>query len=453
MHTIVGRLNLYPINSYIQSPIYQMFVKRTKQKLKTRKCSTWCVRFICIHVFIMLIKFIMIVFELSLTKALKKNSTPIITSNQNWIIMALDPCQSGSTCFSRSFDRNSIIPANVNQHEHSEHWAALLVSAYLSSFASTKQTSSAPHLFTPATRTAVVIMGLWDLWHKMSCVKRKCLASRRAWHSWGSLLIEFGYFKTGCNDLIKELWPQDGLLGPQGLGFACIWQAAPQPQITSICRTTTKILKYFKNILEVKAFIPDIQPDEVGTRENVIFTEHHPDVRHQDVLQNPEVTEVRTVRPLGCKSRWMHYNEATAHLDAAHDGRRQRRVVLRTQHGGVHQHKSAKQRVVIDFCLKGRGRGRPKSRIWHGGQSAVVYWKQRLTGWISAMVMPKGTRCSTLLAGGHTHITLRPVFLPHDARKDELAEEKHIGPAFIVYCLERRRGRKGVFASWETTRF
>lgn len=37
----------------------------------------------------------------------------------------------------------------------------------------------------------------------------------------------------------------------------------------------------------MKAFIPDIQPDEVGTRENVIFAEHHPDVRHQDVLQKP----------------------------------------------------------------------------------------------------------------------------------------------------------------------
>lgn len=36
------------------------------------------------------------------------------------------------------------------------------------------------------------------------------------------------------------------------------------------------------------------------------------------------------------------------------------------------------------------------------------------------------------------HIAPRPVFLPHDAREDELAEEKHIGPAFIVDCLERR---------------
>lgn len=37
----------------------------------------------------------------------------------------------------------------------------------------------------------------------------------------------------------------------------------------------------------MKAFIPDIQPDEVGAGENVIFAEHHPDVRHQDVLQKP----------------------------------------------------------------------------------------------------------------------------------------------------------------------
>lgn len=135
--------------------------------------------------------------------------------------MALDPCQSGSTCFSRSLDRNSIVPANMNQHEHSEHRAAPLVSAYRSSFASTKQTSSAWHLFTPATGTAVVIMGLRDLWRKMSCVEGKRSASRRAWHSWGSPLIEFGYFKTGCDDLIKEPRPQDGLLGLQSPGFAC----------------------------------------------------------------------------------------------------------------------------------------------------------------------------------------------------------------------------------------
>lgn len=127
--------------------------------------------------------------------------------------MALDPCQSVSTCFSRSLDWNFIIPANTNQHEHSEPRAALLVSAYRSSFASIKQTSSASHLFTLATRTAVVVMGLWDLRHKASCVKRKCLASWRAWHSWGSLLIEFGYFKTGCNDLIKELWATGRLIG------------------------------------------------------------------------------------------------------------------------------------------------------------------------------------------------------------------------------------------------
>lgn len=42
----------------------------------------------------------------------------------------------------------------------------------------------------------------------------------------------------------------------------------------------------------------------------------------------------------------------------------------------------------------------------------------------------------TLPACGYTHITLRPVFLPHDAREDELAEEKHIGPAFIFHCLK-----------------
>lgn len=198
----------------------------------------------------------------------------------------------------------------------------------------------------------------------------------------------------------------------------------------------------------MKPFIPDIQPDEVGTRENVIFTEHHPDVRHQDVLQNPEATKARTVRPFGCQSTWIYSSEAAAHLDAAHDRRGQGRVVLRTQYGGVHQHKSAKQRVVIDFCLKGNWR--LNSWLWHSGESAIVYCKQRPMGWISATVMPKETRCSTLLAGGYTHITLRPMFLPHDARKDELAEEKHIGPAFIVHCLKRRRGRRDVVASWKT---
>jgi len=33
-------------------------------------------------------------------------------------------------------------------------------------------------------------------------------------------------------------------------------------------------------------FIPDVQTYEVSPRENVISTEHHPNVRHQNILQN-----------------------------------------------------------------------------------------------------------------------------------------------------------------------
>lgn len=35
-------------------------------------------------------------------------------------------------------------------------------------------------------------------------------------------------------------------------------------------------------------FIPDIQTYEVSPRENVVSTEHHSNVCHQDVLQNGE---------------------------------------------------------------------------------------------------------------------------------------------------------------------
>lgn len=41
-----------------------------------------------------------------------------------------------------------------------------------------------------------------------------------------------------------------------------------------------------KNTIERKQFIPDIQPYEVSPRENVISTEHHSNVCHQDILQN-----------------------------------------------------------------------------------------------------------------------------------------------------------------------
>lgn len=34
--------------------------------------------------------------------------------------------------------------------------------------------------------------------------------------------------------------------------------------------------------------VPDIQPDEVGPGEDVVSTEHHPDVRHQNILQHQD---------------------------------------------------------------------------------------------------------------------------------------------------------------------
>lgn len=42
---------------------------------------------------------------------------------------------------------------------------------------------------------------------------------------------------------------------------------------------------------------------------------------------------------------------------------------------------------------------------------------------------------TSLAACTNTLFTLRSVFLPHDAREDELAEEKHIWPAFVFHCL------------------
>lgn len=57
------------------------------------------------------------------------------------------------------------------QHEPTWTLRAMVVSVYPSCFASTKQSSSASHLFTQATRTA--LMGLWAVWDRMSCVEKK----------------------------------------------------------------------------------------------------------------------------------------------------------------------------------------------------------------------------------------------------------------------------------------
>lgn len=54
----------------------------------------------------------------------------------------------------------------------------------------------------------------------------------------------------------------------------------------------------------------DVQTDEVGPGEDVVPTEHHPDVRHHDILDTPD------------------------------DGGGERRVVLRAQHDGVHQNEA-----------------------------------------------------------------------------------------------------------------
>lgn len=141
-----------------------------------------------------------------------------------------------------------------------------------------------------------------------------------------------------------------------------------------------------------------------------------------------EVTEVRTVRSSGSTWQWTWCSYTASHLEAAHNCGRQRGVVLRAQHSGVHQHESAKQQVVTDFVPRGKGKKKKLNQHW--GQSAIVYCPQ----WpISAL--SKETRC---FAGW---LVWRPVFLPHDAREDELAEEKHIGPAFIVDCLGRGRER------------
>lgn len=57
------------------------------------------------------------------------------------------------------------------QHEPTWTLRTLVVSVYPSSNTSTKHSSSASHLFTQATGTD--IMGLWAVWHRMSCVEKK----------------------------------------------------------------------------------------------------------------------------------------------------------------------------------------------------------------------------------------------------------------------------------------
>lgn len=110
-----------------------------------------------------------------LIKSLNWYYSLIISANYNWRNHGTkDSYQSQSTCFSRSPHRSVIVPANMSQHEHSELWAALLVSVYPSCFfASTKRSSSASHLLTRATGTA--LMGLWDVRRRMSCVEKKML--------------------------------------------------------------------------------------------------------------------------------------------------------------------------------------------------------------------------------------------------------------------------------------
>lgn len=46
----------------------------------------------------------------------------------------------------------------------------------------------------------------------------------------------------------------------------------------------------FEHTLENKprSFLPDIQTYEVSPGENVVSAEHHPNVCHQDILQNGE---------------------------------------------------------------------------------------------------------------------------------------------------------------------
>lgn len=41
----------------------------------------------------------------------------------------------------------------------------------------------------------------------------------------------------------------------------------------------------------ITLFIPDIQTYEVGPRKNVVSTDHHANICHQDILQNGENVE------------------------------------------------------------------------------------------------------------------------------------------------------------------
>lgn len=54
---------------------------------------------------------------------------------------------------------------------------------------------------------------------------------------------------------------------------------------------------------------------------------------------------------------------------------------------------------------------------------------------------PHGLFCPACLQP-HAHVTLRRVFSPHDAREDELAEEKHVWPTVVFHSLRKTKERK-----------
>lgn len=65
---------------------------------------------------------------------------------------------------------------------------------------------------------------------------------------------------------------------------------------------------------ETCRFIPDIQSDEVGPWEDVVTTENHSDVCHQDILQEGHIEQTLES---AAGSFTIYSKNSEAHLDAA----------------------------------------------------------------------------------------------------------------------------------------
>lgn len=88
---------------------------------------------------------------------------------------------------------------------------------------------------------------------------------------------------------------------------------------------------------------PDIQSQEVGPGEDIVSTNHHSDIRDEDVLQGQSLPHQRLFFVA-----IVAFSECEpTDLNAADDGGGEGRVVLRAQHDGVHQNKAAGQKETF----------------------------------------------------------------------------------------------------------